>query len=61
MTEPGFVFELVDKMELVDPGKMWDKSIEQTRPEFMQYFIEYHPALAPSVLSLGSYKNTIFH
>jgi beta-mannosidase len=53
--EPNLFYELVDKKEFFDLGKMWDKSFEQTHPEFIQHFTEYGPGRVPRMLSRASH------
>jgi beta-mannosidase len=48
-------YELVDNKEFFDLGKMWDKSFEQTHPEFIHHFTEYGPSRVPRMLSRASH------
>lgn len=48
-------YELVNKKEFFDLGKMWEKSFEKTHPEFIHHFTEYGPGRVPRMLSRASH------
>jgi beta-mannosidase len=53
--DASLFYELVDKKEFFDLGKMWDKSFEQAHPEFTHHFTEYGPSRVPRMLSRASH------
>ena len=53
--ESNLFYELVDKKEFFDLGKMWEKTFEETHPEFIHHFTEYGPGRVPRMLSRASH------
>jgi beta-mannosidase len=55
MPEPSLFYELVDKKEFFDLGKMWDPKFPTTHPEFIHHFTEYGAGRVPRMLSRASH------
>ncbi|MEN6454130.1 MAG: sugar-binding domain-containing protein [Prolixibacteraceae bacterium] len=55
MPEADLFYELVDRKEFVDLGKMWEKDFPKTHSEFIHHFDEYSPARVPRMLSRASH------
>ncbi|GAB3710372.1 glycoside hydrolase family 2 protein [Spirosoma flavus] len=50
----GF-YEVIDRKEFTDLGKMWAKEFGPSHPEFIHHFTEYGPARVPRMLSRASH------
>lgn len=59
MPEPNMFYELVDKKEYFDLGRMWDTSFGGSHPEFIHHFAEYGPGRVPRMLSRASHITNI--
>lgn len=53
--ESNLFYELVDKKEFFELGKMWENTFEKTHPEFIHHFTEYGPGRVPRMLSRASH------
>lgn len=53
--EPALLYELVDKKEFFDLGKIWDKSFPEAHPELMNHYSEYNAGRVPRMLSRASH------
>lgn len=59
MPEPYLFYELVDKKEYFDLGRMWDTGFARKHPEFVHHFAEYGPGRVPRMLSRASHITNI--
>ncbi len=57
--DTNLFYEMVDNKEFFDFGKMWEKSFEQSHPEFIHHFTEYGPGRVPRMLSRASHIDNI--
>lgn len=55
MPEANLFYELVDRKEYFDLGKMWDTAFGRTHPDFIHHFAEYGPGRVPRMLSRASH------
>jgi len=55
MPESNLFYELVEKKEFFDLGKMWDKNFYKNHPQFIHHFTEYGPSRVPRMLSRASH------
>ena len=59
MAEPSFFYEVVNKKEFFDLGKIWDKSFPEAHPELMHRFTEYSESRVPRMLARDSHISNI--
>lgn len=57
MPEANLFYEVVNKAEFKDLGKMWDKNFRKDHPELIHHFTEYGPGRVPRMLSRASHIN----
>lgn len=55
MPEHALLYELVDKKEFFDLGKIWTKPFPESHPEIMNHYSEYGEGRVPRMLSRGSH------
>jgi beta-mannosidase len=55
MPEASLFYELVDKKEFFDLGKMWDPAFVKSHPDFIHHFTEYGAGRVPKMLSRASH------
>lgn len=55
MPEANLFYEVVNKAEFKDLGKMWDKNFRKDHPELILHFTEYGPGRVPRMLSRASH------
>ena len=55
MPEASLFYELVNKDEFADLGKMWDPNFPKEHTEFIHHFAEYGPGRVPRMLSRASH------
>lgn len=55
MPEPNLFYEMVDRKDFFDLGKMWDTAFAGRHPDFIHHFAEYGPGRVPRMLSRASH------